>query len=279
MEPLAPRTFADAPPPSVPAVGGSEVSGGPDTLPALLRAVVVAPAAAMRRLAARPGRWWVVPIAALALATTAATAAGLPAGQRFSTQLALAQARQMAERQPQMMGDQSPEDVAAFTSGGAFAAIGAGTALLGALLGGAIGIAVAAAALHLLGTVLGGQQTYTQMLTVVSWAHLPFVPRELLRLVYHIMGGFDPSPQGLSGLVAPDPFVRGAQASYLTPLLAQIEVWNLWYWALLVIGVAIVAHVSRRKALVGVIVLVLCQIVLGLGGVAASRSLAGMFGG
>lgn len=259
---------------------GTDASGnGRDPLLGLVRDIVIRPSQAMRRLAAHPGRRWWFPVIALALVTTAATVAGLPASQRFTQQVALSQAQRDVEDNPEMMGDRSPEEIAAFTSGGAFAAVGIGGAVVGALLGGLIGVAVAAAVLHLLGTVLGGQQTFTQMLTVVSWAHVPFVGRELLRLGHHLIGGFDASPAGLSGLVAADPFDPEATASYLTPVLAQIELWNVWYWALLVIGVAVVAHVARRKALVGVVVLVVCQVALGLAAVAASRALGGIMGG
>jgi hypothetical protein len=265
------------------AFGESPVPSSPTPSDLRLRSLAVdiirRPTRAMTRLAAQPGRRWVWPVVVLALLGAAATAAGMPAAQRYQSQVTLVAAERMADRNPEAMNGKSPAEVAAMSSSGQFAAIGTAVALVGALIGVLVGVAVLAAVLHFLGTALGGQQTFTQMLTIVSWAHVPLIFREALRLIYHLLGRWDPSPAGLSGLVACRPSDAECVRSYVGPLLAQIDLWNVWYWFLLVLGVAVVAHISRRKAVIGVSVVVLLQVVLGLVGVFAGRALAGLGGG
>ena len=139
------------------------------------------------------------------------------------------------------------------------------------MLGPVIGVVVVAAILHMLGTILGGQQTFTEMFTVTTWARVPLVLGALAQTVQHVLGGWDPNPRGLSGLVAPDPLDPEAQRSYLEPLLAEIELWNLWYLALLVIAVWAASRVSGRKAAIAVLVYVAFRIALGSAGVALSN--------
>jgi len=247
-------------------------------LSALAVDIVLHPRSAMRRLAAHPGRRWLWPMVVLAAAALASTAASLPARRAFDSAVTQAEIQSQFEKSPEAFGGQTPDDVLQMTSSTPFAAVGMGFSLFGTILSVVVGIAVAAALFHALGTVLGGQQSFTQMLTIVSWAHVPFVFRDLLQFMRHATGGFDPNPSGLSGLVACVPGDASCVQSYWGPLLARVELWNVWYWFLLVVGVGVVCHVSRRKALVAVAVLVLLQVALGLVGVLTTRQLTGMFG-
>jgi hypothetical protein len=247
-----------------------------------LRALVVDlclhPRRAMTALAAHPGRRWVWPLLALVVVTACATLAGTAQSQAYSREVAMVQVQRAMKDNPEMMGDQSAEVTVGRMTSGSTGAVMTGIGVIGGVVGVVVGILVAAAVLHFVGTVLGGQQTYTQMLAVSSWAHAPFVLREILRTGAHLLGHWDPNPQGLAGLVACSPLAEDCHPSYLQPVLAQIEVWNVWYWVLLGVAVAVVCHVSWRKVVVALVVLVGLQVALGLVGVAAGRTMSGMFG-
>lgn len=225
------------------------------------------PSAAMRRLADHPGRRWVWPLGSLALLRLAIVLAQSKASQAYAnaaTQAAMAQ-------QPGM----DPEMAAqAAEMAGRFGVIGVVFGAVGAVVAVLVGALIVAAVLHFVGTVLGGQQGFAQVFTVTSWARLPLIVGALLQLAYALTGGFDPCPRGLSGLVCPDPASPGS-ASYWSPLLAQIEVWNLWYLLLLGLGVQAVSRVSRRKAVLAVAVVLLLSLSGGLAGTAIARFFAG----
>jgi hypothetical protein len=173
---------------------------------------------------------------------------------------------------------QSVEGMVALTTSGPLGTVTGVVAVVGAVIAPILAAMAVAAVLHLLGTVVGGQQTYTQMFTLVSWARVPLVVGGLLWLAYAATGHFDPNPDGLSGLVAADPLAGGGKASFAEPALAQVEVWNLWYVALLALAVRAASRVSLSKAAVVVAVLVAVEVALGLAGVSISRMFAGAFG-
>jgi hypothetical protein len=138
-----------------------------------------------------------------------------------------------------------------------------------------VGLNPAAAVFHFLGTLLGGQQTFSQMLAVTAWCRVPLVFQYALRAVDGLLGHYDPNPNGLAGLVASDGLKAFARPSPLGPLLAQVSVWNLWMLVLFLIAVRIVCHVSARKALVAVAVYVALVILLGEVGVGFGSVMAG----
>jgi hypothetical protein len=178
---------------------------------------------------------------------------------------------QLTEEQMQSALDQK--------SSGPLAAITAAVSLVGAELGVFIAAVAGAAVLHFLGTLLGGQQTFSQMLTATSWARLPLVFQEALRLVVFLPGGFDPNPSGLEGLVAGDPLQAAMAPSPLGPVLAQVSVWNLWKLALFVVAVRAVSQVSRGKAIAAIAVYLLLVVLLGEAGVLVGRFAAELAGG
>jgi hypothetical protein len=131
-----------------------------------------------------------------------------------------------------------------------------------------LAVGIVTALLHLAATVLGGQQAFGQLLGAVSWARLPLVMQTGLRLGYAIQGGHDPSPEGLSGLVA--------TTSLGAPLLAELSLWNLWTLVLLGIAVREVARLSPRKAAAAVLAFVALKVALGEIGVVFARFATGL---
>ena len=243
-------------------------------LGALAVDVLVRPSAAFARLAEHPGRRWIAPVVALLALSTA-----LALAQAFSPKaLDLAQAElaaRMSTTGTQMSAEQLAQ-VQQFQSSGmmrTFAVIGA---LLGGLLGTLLGVLIVAALFHFLGAVMGGQQSYTQMFTVIAWAGVPLILGLTVKLAAALAGNFDPSPAGLSGLVG-DPLA--GEPSLLGPVLGQVELWHLWSLGLYALAIRAVSRIATAKAIVAVLVLVALQMLLGVAGVYLTRAMSGLAGG
>jgi hypothetical protein len=90
---------------------------------------------------------------------------------------------------------------------------------------------------------------------VVVWAWLPYGLRGLLQTLYILLSGQLIVNPGLSGLVRSEPSVGeavlappSAGQTFLTTFLSRIDLFLVWNLILLVIGVAVTTHLSRRKA-------------------------------
>lgn len=113
-----------------------------------------------------------------------------------------------------------------------------------------------AGALHLLSVMIGGNSQFTRMWAAVVWAWIPFVLRDLLQSVYILISGQTIAHPGLSGLVADTRSVSeitsvppSAGRLALQTFLSQIDIFSFWNLALLVVGVIVMARLSRRKAI------------------------------
>lgn len=241
-------------------------------LVALCADVLLRPASAMARLSEHPDRRWLWPLLALVLVKVATVIAQTPARSAFQQAAIQAQLANQPGMDPEAMAG------AQAMGGGALGVITTVLGSLGVVVAVIAGAIVVAGILHFAGTVMGGQQSFQQVFTVTAWARLPLVIGGMLQFGQALMGGFDPCPAGLAGLVCADPLDTEAKASFLQPLLAQIELWNLWYLLLLAIGVMAVSKVSRRKAAGAVGVVLGLVIAFGLAGVAVARWAGEFFG-
>ena len=158
--------------------------------------------------------------------------------------------------------------------------------LLG-IAGAWIGWLVWAGALHLMGTMLGGNNSLGQMFRAVVWSWLPQTLRSLLQVVYIPLSGEVITNPGLSGLVARPEAAAGeivqAPGTWelaLQSFLSQIDLFQIWNFLLLVTVVIATARLSRRKAfLITLIVWVLITLARMLPKLASgmvSGSLAGI---
>jgi hypothetical protein len=126
-----------------------------------------------------------------------------------------------------------------------------------------------AGALHLMGTMVGGNNTFGQMFRAVVWSWLPQTLRSLLQAVYVPLSGEVIKNAGLKGLAvraaaAPGDIVPppGTGELALQSFLAQIDLFQIWNFILLVVVVVATARLSRRKAfLITLIVWVLITLV------------------
>lgn len=240
--------------------------------------VIRRPSEAFRRLAEQPGRRWVAPLVLMVLLSTLAGLAALntPAYREFRRAVMSAQLARLNEQNPGMAAS-------AGAATGQMEGMATTFTLVSTLIGTPITVLVAAlivaAVMHLISTLLGGQQTFSTIFTTTAWARLPLIFRAALHLAQALLGGFDPNPTGLAGLVAANPLDAAAKPSFLAPVLGQVELWNLWTLVLYVLMLQAVAQIPRRKAAIGVVALVVVQVLLGVAGVFMGRALSGLQGG
>lgn len=155
---------------------------------------------------------------------------------------------------------------------------------VGAVLGLLFGWVLWSGALHLIGSLAGGRNSFLQMLRTVIWAWIPYGLRSLLQTIYVGVTGTLIANPGLSGFVttetSPDaPFAIPSTGDLaLRAILQQIDLFLFWNLALLVIGVMVVAKLPRRKAAGIVLGIWVVSILLRVGIAVASGGLAGALG-
>jgi hypothetical protein len=140
--------------------------------------------------------------------------------------------------------------------------------MLGSLTGLWLGWFVFSGLLHLASTILGGRGSLRGTLTVVAWASMPYLIRDVLRIVYMLAVSSAISAPGFSGFAGGSGFLSG--------MLAGIDVFLVWYILLLAIGVAISEGLPRGKAFAGVFVLVLAVLLVqaGIGALGSNLGLS-----
>lgn len=121
--------------------------------------------------------------------------------------------------------------------------------LVGALTALWMGWVIVAGLLHLGSTLLGGRGSMQSALNVVGWASLPFAVRDILRVIFMLVAKHAISSPGLSGFVT--------SAGFLSKVLTHVDIFWIWYLVLLIVGFAITDGLPRRKAFVGVVVVLL----------------------
>ena len=136
--------------------------------------------------------------------------------------------------------------------------------LLGSLAGLWVGWLLLAAMLHFGSTLLGGRGSMQSALNIVAWASLPFVLRDLLRIVFMLFAGHAISSPGLSGFAS--------TTGFIAHLLTRLDIFLFWNVILMVIGFGIADSLPRSKAATGVVVVVLLILLAqaGLGAVGSS---------
>ncbi len=132
--------------------------------------------------------------------------------------------------------------------------------------------AVISALLHLTSTLLGGRGSMTSALNVVGWASLPMAVRDLLRVIYMLIVKHPIASPGLSG------FVTGTEgmALFLAQLLKNLDLFVIWYAILLVLGFSLVDNLPVKKAIPGVLIVLIASLLAGAGLGTLFSSLGGM---
>lgn len=138
--------------------------------------------------------------------------------------------------------------------------------LVGVLLGLWLGWLILGGLLHLGSTVFGGRGSMQSALTITGWASLPFLVRDVLRVIFMLVTGHSIQNPGLSGFVENSPFV--------VQLLSRVDIFFLWTVILLVIGFGLADSLTRTKAVANVVIVSLLLLLLqsGIGALLSSVS-------
>lgn len=244
----------------------------------LLRLILIRPRQGFAAIAERSGRaWMIMALLGLGLATLPAIVSGPVRAQQIRETF---ESQDFREALPP--GAETPEDF----DPASVAASPVITILFpaaGAVIGLLFGWVLWSGALHLIGSLVGGRNSFLNVLRTVIWAWVPYGLRSMLQTIYiGISGNLIENP-GLSGFVnsGPPPETPFAVTPPSTGVLAlrafleQIDLFLFWHLALLVIGMMAVAKLPRRKALGVVLGIWALVILLRVVFAAASGGLAG----
>jgi len=129
--------------------------------------------------------------------------------------------------------------------------------LVSALVGLWLGWLILSGVLHLGSTLLGGRGSMSGALNVVGWATLPFMARDLLRVIFMLIAGHAIVNPGLSGFAG--------SAVFLSQILSRVDLFFLWSAILLVIGFGTSDGLSRSKSITGVVIILLILLLVQAG--------------
>lgn len=118
--------------------------------------------------------------------------------------------------------------------------------LLGSLAGLWAGWFLLSSILYLLMTFQGSRKAQVAYFNLVAWAALPFALRSLVQLIAVLTTQQVISDPGLSGFVNPG---ESSGLAYLHILLSFIDLYTLWFIALLIIGTPLVSELKSGKSL------------------------------
>lgn len=121
--------------------------------------------------------------------------------------------------------------------------------LVSALVALWLGWLVLSGLLHLGSTLLGGRGTMQNALTIAGWASLPFLVRDILRVIFMLLAGHSIVSTGLSGFAG--------SVVFLAKILAQLDVFFVWNAILLIMGFGVADGLPKNKAVFGVVTVLL----------------------
>jgi hypothetical protein len=210
-------------------------------LPALLR-----PRATFARIGSQTVGVWLAP---LLLLTVFAVARAVVTG---NVQQAL-----MAAGPIEAPPDLPPEQAGQFQQAQSFAANPLFVYVFPSLLAVAgvwIGWLLVGGLLHLLLTLLGGRGSTRSALNVVAWASLPFVVRDLVRIVFMLATRQLITNPGLAGFAPQD---GGVLTACAIGVFGQVDLYLIWHIVLIGLGVRASDQLPRAKAWAGAALTVL----------------------
>lgn len=195
-------------------------------------------------------RWslWLAPALVIVVSLIIVTAVSAPALSELSKEQA---AQQMEAQMGSLSGEQGEQvqrTVETFTSPLFLAA----TAITFGILGLILTWLFRGAVLFFISYLLGTDNRYIQMVTLVLWTWLPFALRDLVQAIYVALNGQLAVHRGLSFLVATSDQAHGA-GNLLYGILSQIDVFLVWHLVLVAIGLAVSTRSTTTKTAVGTI--------------------------
>jgi hypothetical protein len=111
-----------------------------------------------------------------------------------------------------------------------------------------LGWVVLGGLLHLGSTLLGGRGSMQSALSITAWALLPFALRDILRTLYMLIERHAINSPGLAGF---------GTSAFMVEVLSRTDIFLIWSIVLLIIGFAVVDGLTRGKAVLGVLLVML----------------------
>jgi hypothetical protein len=214
--------------------------------------IIVRPRATLAYVGERGKRTWWLPALVVVLLTVLPVLVSGPIRTGQTRQEMRVAQEEMAERMGEELSEEQLEQAMSMAASPLLTVV---FPAVGSAVGRVVGWLVWAGMLYLAGMVFGGRSAFGQMLSVVVWAWLPYALRGLLQTVYVLLSGQLIVNPGLSGLVRSGPPVSeavlappSAGQTLLTTFLSRVDLFLVWNLILLVIGVEVTTHLSRRKA-------------------------------
>ena len=118
--------------------------------------------------------------------------------------------------------------------------------LVRALLSLWIGWFILGGLMHLGSTLFGGRGSMQSALTITAYASLPFLVRDVLRLLYMLISQHAIQSFGLSGFVT--------NATFASHFLSRVDIFFIWSVILLILGFSVADNLSRSKSTANVLI-------------------------
>ncbi len=231
----------------------------------MLVSIIDRPRQTFEAVVSHPRRKWVLPLvlAAITAIILAWVAAPYTAEMAQNTTLQQLTQNKMTPDEAQKVLDQTAQ----FRTPMFLGLVGSVT---GALMVGIVWVAMAGL-FYFLSLVVGAEElTFGTVFNVVAWSSIPLTLRNLVQAaVIGILGKF-PVYAGLSALQASGDNLKDA-GNPLFALLTFADIFWLWHFSLLVIGLAVCTKFSRKKAFFIALIYALIAIGLAVGATFLSR--------
>lgn len=114
-----------------------------------------------------------------------------------------------------------------------------------------VGWLIVGGLLHLILTLLGGRGSTSISISLVAWSSVPFILRDIVRIIYIVATDQLIQMPGLSGILQRS---ESAWINYLSEFLALVDIYFIWHIILLMIGARIATRISKKKAITGVLI-------------------------
>ncbi len=133
-----------------------------------------------------------------------------------------------------------------------------------ALTGLWLGWLILSGLLHLGSTVLGGRGSMQGALNIVGWTNLPFLIRDLLRVIFMLLAGHAILSPGLSGFTG--------SAVFLAKIFSRFDIFFVWNAVLLILGFSKADGLPKTKAIIGVatVLIIILLMLAGIGTLTSS---------
>ncbi|MHB8805977.1 MAG: YIP1 family protein [Anaerolineaceae bacterium] len=119
---------------------------------------------------------------------------------------------------------------------------------------------------NLLSISFGGQGNTKLAIVFAAWTCIPIGIRSIMQMMYVVATSTSINAVGLSGFV---PSASSSMAILLQKILAQIDIYNIWQAALLIVGISVMTKLDKKKsiliAVLSIIIVILIKSLVGLG--------------